>query len=106
VLCGSGHAGRAYRLTGPEAIGYAEIAAILDVRYVDVPPARAREQLTAAGMPEWLVDHLDGAFALIREGAMEDATDTVRVLTGRDPRSFAEFARDHAEAFARGAPML
>jgi hypothetical protein len=37
---------------------------------------------------------------------MEDATDTVRVLTGRDPRSFPEFARDHAEAFARGAPLL
>ena len=101
VLCGSGHEGRAYRLTGPAAIGYAEIATILGVDYVDVPPAAAREQLEAAGMPGWLVEHLDRAFALIREGAMEETTDTVRVLTGRDPRSFAEFARDHAGAFAR-----
>jgi uncharacterized protein YbjT (DUF2867 family) len=101
VLCGSGHDGRTYRLTGPEPIGYAQIAAILGVRYVDVPPAAARGQLAESGMPGWLVDHIDGVFALIRDGAMEDATDTVRVLTGRDPRSFAEFARDHAAAFAR-----
>jgi uncharacterized protein YbjT (DUF2867 family) len=95
VLCSAGHEGRTYRLTGPEAITYAEIADILDARYIDVPPAAAREQLAGSGMPEWLVDHLDRAFALIRDGAMEDATDTVRVLTGRDPRSFADFAHDY-----------
>jgi uncharacterized protein YbjT (DUF2867 family) len=89
VLCGSGHEGRTYRLTGPAAIGYAEIAAILGVEYVDVPPAAAREQLVAAGMPGWLVEHLDRAFALIRDGAMEETTDTVRVLAGRDSNSSA-----------------
>jgi hypothetical protein len=52
-------------------------------------------------MREWLVDHLDRAFALIRDGALADTTDTVRVLTGREPRTFAAFARDHAGAFAR-----
>jgi uncharacterized protein YbjT (DUF2867 family) len=104
VLCGSGHEGRTYRLTGPDAIAYDEIATILGVQYVDVPPAAARAELAAAGMPGWLVDHLDKAFALIREGALEATTDTVRVLTGRDPRRFAEFAHDHADAFMR-APV-
>ncbi len=110
VLTGTGHAGRAYRLTGPGAIGYAEVAAELaaatgaPVEYVDAPPDAAREGLAAAGLPDWLVEHLAGAFALIRAGAMEEITDTVRVLTGRDARSFAEFARDHAELFqAAGA---
>jgi uncharacterized protein YbjT (DUF2867 family) len=101
VLCESGHEGRTYRLTGPEAISYAEVATILGAHYVDVPPAAARGQLAAAGMPDWLVDHLDQAFALIRNGAFEDTTDTVRVLAGRDPRTFAQFARDHTEAFMR-----
>jgi uncharacterized protein YbjT (DUF2867 family) len=99
VLCGSGHDGRTYRLTGPESIAYAEIAGTLGVDYVDVPAAVAREQLVASGLPGWLVDHLDKAFALIREGGMEATTDTVRLLTGHDPRTFAEFARDHADAF-------
>jgi hypothetical protein len=40
-----------------------------------------------------------GVFALIRDGAYEETTDAVRVLTGREPRTFAEFARDHAAAF-------
>jgi uncharacterized protein YbjT (DUF2867 family) len=100
VLTGSGHEGRTYRLTGPVAVGYADIAATLGVAYVDVPPADAHEGLVAAGLPDWLVDQLDGAFALIRDGALEETTDCVRVLTGREPRSFAEFARDHAAAFA------
>lgn len=99
VLCGSGHEGRTYRLTGPEAIGWADIAKILGVRYLDVPPGAAREQLATSGMPDWLVDHLDKAFALIRDGALEETTDTVRVLTGVEPGTFARFARDHADAF-------
>jgi uncharacterized protein YbjT (DUF2867 family) len=106
VLTGFGHDGRTYHLTGPAAIGYDEVASELStatgatVRYVDVPPAAARESLTAAGMPDWLVDHLDGAFALIRDGAFEETTDSVRDITGREPRGFAEFARDHSAAFA------
>jgi uncharacterized protein YbjT (DUF2867 family) len=105
VLAEPGHAGRCYRLTGPAALGYAEIAATLGARYVDVPSAAAREGLVAAGTPDWLVEHLDGAFALVRSGALEETSDTVRVLTGRDPTTFAAWARDHADAF-RPAPVL
>jgi uncharacterized protein YbjT (DUF2867 family) len=106
VLTGSGHEGRTYRLTGPAAIGYHEVASELSkatgvpVHYVDVPPAVAREGLAAAGMPDWLVGHLDGVFALIRDGAFEETTDTVRAITRREPRSFAAFARDHSAMFA------
>ena len=34
---------------------------------------------------------------------MRETTDTVRELTGREPRSFGEFAREHAEAFGSAA---
>ena len=106
VLTGSGHEGRTYRLTGPEPIDYRHVAEqIADalgrhIQYIDVPPDVARNGLIASGMPAWLVDHLHGAFALIRDGVYEETTDTVRVLIGREPRSFADFARDHAAAFA------
>jgi uncharacterized protein YbjT (DUF2867 family) len=105
ALTGDGHAGRTYRLTGPEALTYARIAETLHAEYVDVPPEAARRELEAAGMPDWLVDHLDGAFALIRSGALAETTDLVRALTGRDPRDFAAFARDHAPLFARSAAV-
>jgi uncharacterized protein YbjT (DUF2867 family) len=93
VLTGGEHAGRTYRLTGPAAITFAEAAAALGADFVDVPPAAAREGLIAAGQPAWLVEHLDGAFGLIRAGAFDEVTDTVRVLTGREPHTVDEFAR-------------
>ena len=105
VLTESGHDGRTYELTGPEAVGYRDVAAELSrvtgthVEYVDVPPAAAREELVAFGMPDWLVQHLDGAFAKFRDGEFAATTDAVAVLTGRPPRTIADFLTDHAYAF-------
>jgi len=105
VLSGDGHAGRTYELTGPEAITYEDVAAALSraigaqVEHVDVPPAAFRQSLDAAGMPGWLVDQLEGAFAAIRAGELAATTDAAQILTGRSPRDIAAFARDHADAF-------
>lgn len=96
---------RTHFLTGPEAIGYKDVAAQLseatgrDVVYVDVPPEDATRALAAAGLPDWLVGHLHGLFGLIRQGALEATSDHVQVLIGRRPRSFADFARERAAAF-------
>jgi uncharacterized protein YbjT (DUF2867 family) len=105
VLTTDGHEGQTYELTGPEAITYDEIAEELfaatgrPIEFVDVPDEAARQAFIEAGMPDWLVEHLIGAFRMFREGALEQTTDIVRALTGREPRSFAEFARDHARLF-------
>jgi uncharacterized protein YbjT (DUF2867 family) len=106
VLTGDGHAGRCYTLTGPEAITYRDVARALTaatgrrVAYVDVPPQAAREGLAQAGMPDWLIEQLDGAFERIRRGAFAQTTDTVRVLTGREGRTFVDFASANAGLFA------
>ena len=42
-------------------------------------------------------------FGALRAGAAERVTATVESLTGRAPRSFAAFARDHARLFAPAA---
>jgi uncharacterized protein YbjT (DUF2867 family) len=109
VLTGDGHAGRAYRLTGPEPITYTRVAEELGraigspVRYVNVPPEAARQGFESVGMPDWLIEHLDRAFALLRGGELDETTDVVRALTGRDPRGIDEFAHDHAALFAAAA---
>ena len=106
VLTGDGHAGRTYELTGPDSVGYRDAAELIGratgahVAYVDVPPAAARDGLVASGMPDWLVEQLDGVFAKIRAGELAWTTDTVHTLIGRPPRGLADFLRDHAEAFA------
>lgn len=43
--------------------------------------------------------HFEHLFPLLRSGALAQPTDTVRAVTGREPRSFATWARDYAAAF-------
>jgi hypothetical protein len=40
-------------------------------------------------------------FTAYARGWMADPTSTVKDITGRDPRSIAEFARDFAGAFGK-----
>jgi uncharacterized protein YbjT (DUF2867 family) len=106
VLADTGHEGRVYQLTGGEAITFADVARALaeaigrSVEFVNVPEEAAPAAFQAAG-PEWLVNQFLGVFALIRQGACAQTTDTVRTLTGRAPRTITDFARDHAESFGR-----
>jgi uncharacterized protein YbjT (DUF2867 family) len=109
ALTGAGEDEQTYVLTGPQAIGYAEVAAALsaatsrDVEFVDVSDEGARQGLLAAGMPEFVAEQLLAVFAQLRRGVAAQVTDTVEALTGTSPRSFADFARDHAHLFAPAA---
>jgi len=88
-----------YVLTGPRAITFAEIAAELSAEYVDVPADAARHGMLESGLPPFVADFLIALFAEMKRGAMAAPTTTVRELTDREPRDFAQFARDHAGAF-------
>jgi uncharacterized protein YbjT (DUF2867 family) len=105
VLTTAGHEGKTYVLTGPEAITYEQIAEALSaatgraVEFLDVPEVAARQALAETGMPPWLVEQIVGVFSIIRQGRVKETTDTVRALTGREPRRFAQWAREHAALF-------
>lgn len=105
VLTEDGHDGQSYVLTGPEALTYGEVAAHLSaatgraIEFVDVPDEAAREALAQAGMPRWMAEQLVILYGILRQGAAAQTTDTVRALTGREQRTFAQFARDHAGLF-------
>ncbi|MGH3765666.1 MAG: hypothetical protein ACRDTX_11050, partial [Pseudonocardiaceae bacterium] len=105
VLAEDGHEGRTYPLTGPEAVTYHEVAQQLSaaigrpVAYADSPDPAAREAMVFRGMPEWLADQVVILWGQPRRGAATTTTDVVRVLTGREPRTVAEFARANAATF-------
>lgn len=109
ALTEDGHAGNTYVLTGPEAITYRDVAEHLSaatgrtIDFVHLPDAAARQGLAQAGTPDYMVDFLIMLFGALRQGAAAQTTDTVRTLTGREPRTFAEFARHHAHLFAAPA---
>lgn len=72
---------------------------IRTVEFVPVSDDAAREGLVSAGLPQWVAGNLVRAFGRLRQGVAKETTDTVRILTGRDPRKLGEFIRDHADFF-------
>jgi len=103
------HEGQTYLLTGPRAITYAEVAAELAaatgsrVEFVDVPGDAARQAMIGDGVPGFVAEQIVAMFAALRPGAGAQVTNAVEALTGRAPRDFAAFARDHARLFAPAA---
>jgi len=105
VLSGSGHEGKAYSLTGPEALTNAQVAGKLSrvlgriIRYVDVPPDDFKKSLLSAGVPEWSANALLDLQRLYREGGASLVDPTVERLTGRGAISFDDFVGDYSFAF-------
>ena len=94
-----GHAGRAYELTGPEALANAAIAQALGaatgraIRYVDVPESQARRAMLDAGLPPWLIQVILELYAMSKAGAASRVSVDVERVLSRAPTSFAEYAR-------------
>lgn len=99
------HHGKAYTLTGPEAVSFAQVAAHLheatgnDVSYVAVPDDAARQAMLDAGLSEWLAAMLVEYGQAHATGWGDFTTNDVEEVLGRPPPRFADFARDHDAAF-------
>ena len=101
----TGHAGKAYPLSGPENLSNRQIAERLTaavgktIQFVEVPENAFRGALVEAGVPgQYADDYLD-LLRYYRTGADEGITPDVEKLTGRPATSFDQFARDHAAAW-------
>jgi uncharacterized protein YbjT (DUF2867 family) len=109
ALMEEAHAGAAYIVTGPEALSYGDAAETIgaaigkEVAYEPAEPHAFRGDLIAErGLPRWGADDLAFIASAYDEGEGELVTDVVRRVGGREPRSFAEFVKDHASHFAAG----
>jgi NAD(P)H dehydrogenase (quinone) len=105
VLTTPGHENTTYVLTGPEALGYQQVAhrfsAVFtwQVDYEDQSPQQARELMLASGLTRWQADGNLERFDWIRQGGAATVTGTVRDLTGTSPRPLAEWLSDSRETF-------
>jgi uncharacterized protein YbjT (DUF2867 family) len=105
ALTRTGHEGKTYDLTGPEALTHAQMAAQLSqaldrpVEFVDLPEQAFREALRGLRMPDWQADGLIEDYAHYRRGEASGISSAVKEATGQAPHSFSEFARDHKAAF-------
>jgi uncharacterized protein YbjT (DUF2867 family) len=98
--------GKAFNLTGPEALGYGDAAAILSsvtgkpIAYTPVSDDAFVGILTGAGVPEPYARFLATLFHPVREGWTARLTGDVETLTGHAPRALATYARDNAARLA------
>lgn len=94
------HAGRAYTITGPDALTYDECAAVLStewdrpVRYARPGVVRYCRTLAARGLPTAMIAVTVGLYTAARLGLAARTTDQTAALTGRPARDFRAFARD------------
>lgn len=94
--------GKAFNLTGPEALGYAEAAKILStvtgktVTYKAIDDAAFITMVTGAGVPSDYAAFLATIFHPVREGWTSTVTQDVKTLTDNAPRSLNTYAQDNA----------
>ena len=105
ALITSGHEGQSYTITGAQALSHAETAAILSqvlgrtINYVDVPEDVVRQGMQGAGMPEPTVNALLELYASYKAGQAATVSPVVEQVTGKQPISFEQFAKDYAEVW-------
>lgn len=105
TLTGTGHEGKSYDITGPEALTHKQLAAQISaaigkpVAYVDVPDVTMRRNLLSFGMPAWQADGLIEDYEHYRRGEASDISNDVQKVTGRASRPFSTFLHDYKPAF-------
>lgn len=106
TLYQNGHAGGDYVLTGPESLSQAEQVSIIgdvlgrQIRFEELSPEEFRSQ-TEGSWPRPAVDMLLAAWGATI-GTPAFITSTVSSILGSAPRSFRQWAADHATAFTDG----
>jgi uncharacterized protein YbjT (DUF2867 family) len=107
ALTRPGHEAKIYTLTGPEALNFDEVAEILSthtarkIRHVRVSADDLRTSLARLGMAPWFAQDMDHLHSMLASGYEDLVTADVQAVTGKPPRTLAEFARDFADALGR-----
>lgn len=105
LLTGKGYEGKAYNLTGGEAISNTQIADRLskvtgrNIQYVDVPEEAARKSMQATGMPDVIGEALLELSAIVKAGYTSEVSPSVEKILGRKPIRFEQFANDFSQMF-------
>ena len=102
ALTEDGHAGEVYELTGPRLLTFAEALAEIgeatgrEIRFVPVSVEEYASALDEEGVPAEYVFLLTYLFSEVLDGRNADLADGVRRALGREPRDFADYAREAA----------
>ncbi len=110
ALTDASHRGRAYTLTGSEALDYHEVAALFTrvlgrpIRYA-APSAWAYGwRMHRQGMPLPFILVTEGIYTVVRLGRAAGVTPEVARLLGREPLRLEQYVRDSADCWRKSSP--
>lgn len=105
VLTESGHVNRAYDVTGPEALDYRDVAAILadvldrPITYPNPSLFAYASRMYRRGTPIGFVLLTCGIYTTARLGFADRVTADARRILGREPRDVRDFVEAYAAEF-------
>lgn len=105
VLTETGHEGRTYDITGPEALTDTQIAEKLStllgtqITYTPVPDEALRQQLLSAHLPDWYADSLVKLYQFNRQGGGAPVTPDLEHLIRQKPRTMDAYLQENRAAF-------
>ena len=100
ILTTDGHGGKAYNITGGEALDHGRVADILSgamgkpIKFTNPNPETYAKRMIEKGWTEYAAKHSNWLFMRVREGSEEAVSADFQNLLGRNPISFAEFAKE------------
>lgn len=109
ALVTADHLGESLALTGPVALSYGQMAAKIGaaigkrIAYEPLDEADARRLQAAWGDPPAVVDAHQSIYRAVREGRLDEVTDTVARVLGRPAISFDRWVEQHEAAFRGSA---
>jgi uncharacterized protein YbjT (DUF2867 family) len=99
------HAGKAYTLTGGEALNHFQVveklsrAAGKQISYVPISEDAAQKSLVNAGIPTDLIERWAEFYRKVRQGFCAPVSTDVETVLGRPPVLFDKYAEDYAAAW-------
>jgi len=102
ALTEDGHAGQLYELTGPRLLTFAEAVGEIakatgrEIRFVPVSVEEYESVLEEEDVPAEFLSFLTYLFGEVLDGRNAHLTDGVRRALGREPKDFADYAREAA----------
>ena len=106
VLTGTGHAGRTYVITGPEAVSMKDVARTLEllldkeIRFIPISHEQNRKNRQELGVPDWLAHDLAELDSLFVNGKAGEVSPDFEKLTGKKATPLRQFFQDYYKMFA------
>lgn len=102
ALTESNHAGKAYTLTGTEAITYNELASMLSkvlkrsIVHISLSLPDLKQGMLAEGISETIVDRMLDLERYYRQDGASRITNDIKQITGKKPRCFIQYVCEYA----------